>query len=88
MLDTVPGNDLTKEDFEGYCIVTEGSAAAGGGGAADLVLFGIKDIKNIPAGLFDSGLGGQSRMHSSSSHEIVSTGPDLPVLVDLTATNH
>jgi outer membrane protein OmpA-like peptidoglycan-associated protein len=58
MLDTVPGNDLTKEDFEGYCIVTEGSAAAGGGGAADLVLFGIKDIKNIPAGLFDSGLGG------------------------------
>lgn len=58
MLDTVPGNDLVKEDFEGYCIVTEGSAGAGGGGAVDLILFGIKEIKNIPAGLFDSGLGG------------------------------
>jgi outer membrane protein OmpA-like peptidoglycan-associated protein len=58
MLDTVPGHDLTIEDFEGYCIVTEGSAAAGGGGAVDLVLFGIRGIENIPAGLFDAGLGG------------------------------
>ena len=58
ILDTVPGHDLAKEDFEGYCIVTEGSAAAGGGGAFDVVLFGIKEIKNIPAGLIESGLGG------------------------------
>ncbi len=58
MLDTCPGSDLTKEDFEGYCVVTEGSAAAGGGGAVDLVLFGIKEIKNIPAGLIESGMGG------------------------------